>query len=817
MKKILFTLYLLFCAAGLLTAQRATILDVLTNDTLSYFEKIGLIEADSMEIYNNSDSSQQKRYMRMCAFYNYRIETNGNIPDYFDSINSYLDNRNLESIGNNPLDLVWEHLGPFESANLVRNIGQARSIAVDPYDPNIVYVGSATGGVFKTINADANPIDVKWTCVSDGYFCFGVQRIVVHPGNPDIVFALTGVDMSGIIEDVDGYSIGIYKSTDAGASWVEVLGFEPEDVKYITDMAINTINNNMFVVGKKFLYKSTDGGNNWTIVSDLTNHLQTNPGQDLFYIEINKNNQNLMYASGRNAFYFSTNGGVDWDLDNSLYDSNNNNALIKIDCYSNTVYALIHEYNQNGNTISNKLKHFDYSIPAWATDHSNVPDVAGHIMQMKISPNGVVYAGGLWLNRFIGSGWESQVHTYHMDCRDVAFSNTTNGFPAFIATDGGVVKNTSTADNGWGSINGDLSINQYYSFSEAETNPEIMIGGGPDCGTQLRKADGSWKSLPVGGDGGATVIDYSAEDFMIGVEGYDIRTVKKSNNGGISFTPAGLTVPKYDSPIMQHPTEPTKFFAGAWHDELSNNNCSTWNHYSSDWQSAPGGLVIAMAMSPVSSNPPSTDKFYFSRYNLTLGQTTMSGFYKLTNNGGSANDLWPALNSALEPPNTYNLHDYPIVDIECHPTDENKLWVVLSRFCPGNKVFYSINSGSTWTNISYNLPNIPINCIVYDPKLNGCFLGSDFGLWYKEEQSNQWQKFYYNGTSDLPEVLINDIDIVKSTGDLVIGTFGRGAWRTPIHCGITEADIIIDSNTTWGFPQGINSNVIVESGFTLTI
>ena len=845
MKTILIYIFLVISSILVSIAQTRTIGDVIANDTLSYFEKVALIESDTMTIYLNSDSAQQKRYRRRCAFYNNRVEKNSNISDYFDSINAQFITERNKSINTAPLDLDWEHLGPFDGPVMSEKIGQARSIAVHPTDPDIVYIGGASGGIFKTVNAlETDEDEVKWTCISDKDFCFGVEKIVIHPTNPDIIYAVTGVDMSGIIEDVDGYSYGIFKSIDAGANWEEVnptgpTGFNFTDTKYLTDMAIDPDDtNNMYIVGKKHLYITNDAGVTWTLVTNPTTGLDLDPEQYLSYISINTNDPETLYVAGQNAFFYSVDNGDTWTENTGLYNTATG-VKIRIDFSNpaNSLYAIVRIID---NPIGWKghVFYFDNTFQ-WNPIIPSNPQVSGvpnYISQIKVSPQGVVYAGGQYLRKFDGSGWVSQ-SSYHMDCRDVTFFTSVSGFPAFMATDGGVVRNLSGNNSDWKSINGKsetgrLCLNQFYSFSVAETNPEIMIGGGPDSGTEKRKLDGNWDHVS-GGDGGATVIDYSNELNMFSVANtYVLKSTDgfATNGSGAGVGPlSNNELFKYDSPIIQHPTYSDYFIAAVWHPRITGDMTSnSWSHFH-HYDIRHGGTTIAMAFSP--SNP---DKFCFSRfqYDVHDPSTIDAAFYRST--GVFSNQVPPNPPILVSQPPFINLNqpsgsitpissfidleDYPIVDIKFHPTDENKMWIVVSRFKPNHKVFQTINGGYDWVNISDGLPNIPVNCIVYDPKLQGLFLGTDMGLYYRpEDLTNDWQKFDYIDSDDLPETIINDIDLVNSTGDLVIGTYGRGAWRTPIHCGITEADIIINSNTTWNFPQGINANVIVENGATLTI
>jgi hypothetical protein len=115
--------------------------------------------------------------------------------------------------------------------------------------------------------------------------------------------------------------------------------------------------------------------------------------------------------------------------------------------------------------------------------------------------------------------------------------------------------------------------------------------------------------------------------------------------------------------------------------------------------------------------------------------------------------------------------------VDASNTDANIVCVTMAGFSSGNKVFRSTNAGNTWQNITYNLPNIPVNCIKYIPNSNNDILiATDLGIYILLNQSTVW----VNKSLGLPNVIVSDIEFNTSLNKIYISTFGRGIWATDL-------------------------------------
>jgi PKD repeat protein len=130
-------------------------------------------------------------------------------------------------------------------------------------------------------------------------------------------------------------------------------------------------------------------------------------------------------------------------------------------------------------------------------------------------------------------------------------------------------------------------------------------------------------------------------------------------------------------------------------------------------------------------------------------------------------------------------------------TDPNVVFVVYSGYSATNKVFKSTNGGTSWTNISTGLPNVPVNCIVYQNGAaggDGVYIGTDVGVYYRDNGTNGWIDF----SSGLPNCAVTDLEIYYATNRLRAATFGRGTWDSDLYSSVPTAPVasFTANNTT---------------------
>ena len=178
-----------------------------------------------------------------------------------------------------------------------------------------------------------------------------------------------------------------------------------------------------------------------------------------------------------------------------------------------------------------------------------------------------------------------------------------------------------------------------------------------------------------------------------------------------------------------------------------------------------------------------------------------SQILKTTNNGGTWTDISNGVfNSSYI---TYMTVDDNIPD---------RVWLTLSNFVEGQKVYFSNNGGQTWQNISYNLPNLPANCIVYqgDKDSDILYVGMDIGVYYLVEGTTEWKLL----TGNLPNAIIQELEINTTTKKLYAATFGRGIWSVDLLSGSSfVASDFYSMNAVVMANPVINKNFVVKADY----
>jgi PKD repeat protein len=639
----------------------------------------------------------------------------------------------------------WTPLGPFGSPS-GGDAGRLQCIALKPGDPNTIYVGAAAGGFWMSNNGG-----VSYTTTTDQIGSLGVSGIAVNPLNTNIIYISTGDKDAG-----DTYATGVLKSTNGGLTWNTTgLVWTVSQQRRIYRLLINPVNPNTLIAATtNGMYRSLNAGTSWSLVASGS----------FVDAEYRPGDTTIVYAVAGSNIAKSTNGGASFSnvsvgapsvnrMSIAVTPANNNYVYVLVSNTSNGFGGLYRSTNSGSSygLMSNTPNIFDWNATPSGTGGQGWYDIA-----IDASPTNAneITCGGVntWKSTNGGSTWVLNTHWYggggkpyvHADLHCVLYAS---GTTCYLGTDGGIARTTNSGTN-WTTINGAMNIAQIYKLGLSASNAGRIVTGHQDNGTNLSNGT-SWSQI-YGGDGCDCFIDWGNNNTI--VASYVYGDFQRSTNGGGSWTNiiSGLTgTGAWVAPIVQHPTQQNTYYCGYKHVFKSTNQGTTWTQLG----------TINQTLDEIKIAPSNTNIIF---------ATSASGVWK-TINGGTT---WSNVTGTIP------TGSGQITDLAIDNQNPNNIYVTLSGYSSGNKVFYSSNGGSTWTNYSTGLPNIPTNCIVYtNNSSQALYIGTDVGVYYREASMTSWVPYF----TGLPNIIVNDMEIYYPTGKLRAATYARGVWETSLY------------------------------------
>lgn len=678
---------------------------------------------------------------------------------------------------------VWKDLGPIapdmpEETASWNGIGRVNVIEFSRQDPNLMWLGAAAGGVWKSTNGAST-----WSYVNiDIIPVIGISDIAVAPSSDKIIYVATG-DVNGAnpgsVTGFDAFSYGVIKSTDGGLTWNTTgLSFEASQNAIVGRLFVDPRNPNVVVAASySGILRSTDGGATFRqSINGTFRDLVANPS-----------NPDVLYAStfnfnGNAKVYRSTNNGVSWEETFSIPRANRIRLAVS-KANANVVGAVASDASTNGlegvYRSTNAAETFSeintsLNLLHWNANGQGSGGQGWYDLSMEISPTNAnhMFVGGvnLWRTTTAGQQWILSAHWtgsgapwVHADQHYAKFHPSLNRL--FATHDGGVARST---DGGmtWRDCSNGLKIQQYYGLATSVTNPSLIIGGSQDNGTALSKNAGQSFVHTLDGDGMMAAIDYVDPSIMYGsqYEGQFYRTTNQGANWIFSSNrnQRGESLVAWVAPVAADPKTMGTAYIGYGQLHKTTNSGATWTRVSNIATTVPMRW-IAVA--------PSNPQYIYVSYNAALWYTT---------NGGTAWTQQTGISGT-------------IMGIEVHPTDPKRFWIAIGGFNGGQKVL-EVNNG-TVSNISGSgLPNVPCNAVVYQRGTpNRLFAATDLGVFSSDEGSGFWQKY---GTG-LPAAPVSAMRLNATTSTLRISTFGRGMWEVDVkQCSATTPSITRVTATT---------------------
>lgn len=695
------------------------------------------------------------------------------------------------SAGDNSSENSWTAIGP-------NNIGgRTLAIALHPADTSILYMGAASGGLWKSTTGGIGA--TAWQYVETGYPSLAVSSILIDSLNPNIMYIGTGENY-GVQYSFNGvdvrvtrgmYGIGILKSTNGGASWFKSLDWTYSSRRGVWKVIFNPKNRNvLYAATSEGVWKSNNAGGNWSQVLDypMSVDLEINPADtSVLYTSIG--NLTNYVPNANVGIYKSTNSGVNWfKLTGGLPASWTGKT--QIDLYKKNpariIASVANDFSSQGlylstnagvnwslltGTTSNYLGSqgwFTNPLHIKTDDSSNV--IVGGVDLYASTTGGTnIVRKSFWNQWIIGQivppgGVEGTAPTYaHADHHDIVPSYL-DGNKLYIATDGGLFRSNDFGNTYFG-CNGGYQTTQFYNgFVNSVNDTNFSLGGLQDNATARYEGTNSWRKV-FGGDGFWCAIS-SANDNTAYIS-YTYASIYRSNDGAINnfsgiSPPSGGSSSQYcfSAPYVLARSNPQIMYAAG----LTLYRSTVGG---GSWQSMGSIGTKALSMDVSSTNP---DTVYIG----TVGEI-----------GGQIAKIFRFGSGVLTDVSSGQIPDRYVTDIHIDPNNSRNVYASFGGFGTGH-IYRSTNAGVSWLDISGNLPDVPHQSVCIDPLYpQNIYAGNDLGVYVSTNGGGNWFEF----RTGMPYALVFDLKIVEQNRMLRAATHGSGVYQRKLiqnPIGITQ-------------------------------
>ena len=637
--------------------------------------------------------------------------------------------------------LGWVDLGPYSAGNISDHyspgIGRVEHVWVEPINKQTMYLSSRSGGFWRSFDGGTS-----WENTTDQLSSSGVDVFSVNPKNINDI--LINVRNAG-----NGVTMGIYRSLDGGATWNTTVfnpmvtgigGLGTND--YVFDVKFSPHNSShIYIAASGFLYRSTDNFATVQTVSD----------NSYLSVEFHQTNANIIFAPrqyywSRNEIWSSTNGGDDFNLLHEI-DDNIYRAFIvattpadpDLVLFSSGTY--IWKSEDNGITID------------------SIPGSNGNGSDFEVSPTNpdIMINGGINIRMSYdgGSSWSDVTDWYwpgggtppddyvHADIRYASFA----GGDIYCGTDGYMVKSADIGTT-WSIISNGTSIREYYKLGVSQSNNDVVVCGSQDNGTSIYKGqENEWLEW-IGADGMEGLVHPLNYDLMIGSIQYGNKrrsTTGGYNSEGINNHP-DIGDLQWEAPVLYDPLDHMKLFTVGQTLHSSDNFGTNWKAL----HEFDEGSFQQLAKSE------NDQAIILASKNEKL--------FRSLDEGTSFTQV--------------GINTFPersIQDIAFDPNNDNNAVVVFAHHEDNiARIFRSINGGSTWSDITYNLNAMPVRSVVIDHTDDkNIYLGTEIGVYKMPWNDTQYTLWADN----LPTTTIEELEIVYGSNTLRAATWGRGLWE----------------------------------------
>jgi photosystem II stability/assembly factor-like uncharacterized protein len=681
--------------------------------------------------------------------------------------------------------------------------GRIDDFAVVESDPNLVYVGTASGGIWKTTNAG-----ITWTPIFDKEAVSTIGDLALAPSDPSILYVGTGESNN---RQSSSWGNGVYKTTDAGKTW-EHIGLK--DTHHIGRVVIHPTNPSVVYVAaagrlwgpskERGVYKTTDGGKTWNLVLFLNedtgiNEIAIDPqSPDTLYAGAYQRRRTVFGFNGsglHGAIYKSTDGGATWKklVKGLPYESGGEVGRIGLAVYArdpNIVYALVEH--AKGGTFRSEDKG-----ETWRKMSDTNPRPS-YYSQILIDPNNDlriwVLGAPLYFSEDGGKTFiqnrGSRIHSDH----HALWINPRDSDHMIIGTDGGIHW-TYDAGRTWDFVN-TIALGQFYEIGVDMRKPYWICGGlqdnntwcGPSATTNTRGIVNDDWLMVGGGDGFYAQVD-PTDPNIVYAESQDGNVLRRNLVTGESKSIRPMEKegePRYrfqwNSPIVISPHDPKTIYYGGNFLFKSTDRGDNWTKASPDLTSAVDRKTLQiMGKVPDRDTLSRNDGVQQYPCITSISESALSpkviwvgtddGNLQMTRDGG-ANWKNTVEKIAGLPRGTYvsrviashHAEGTAYATFDGHRMNDFRVYVYLTA-----------DYGETWKNIGAGLPdNNGIANVIREHHRNPdlLFVGTEYGAYASLDRGTSWTPLKMN----LPTVPVDDIAIHPRDNDLILGTHGRSIW-----------------------------------------
>ncbi|MEX0289761.1 MAG: thrombospondin type 3 repeat-containing protein [Flavobacteriaceae bacterium] len=732
--------------------------------------------SDSFERYwkgkdPNQKGSGYKPYKRWESYWKYQVDKDGYIPSPQALWNAWKNKSSSSGKVVNPTS-DWTSIGPTTHGSLGGRLpgqGRVNAVAVDPNNEDVWYVGAPAGGIWKSTDAGAS-----WTNLFDDFPQIGVSGIAIVPNPNPNLDSNTSYITTGDDDAADSYSVGVFKSTNGGTTWNET-GLNPSNANIaslMNEITVDPTDSDIVWVGTNSgLYKSVNGGDTWEVKQ----------GGNIKDFKLKPGDSNTIYAVTNNQFFKSTNGEDFTQITDNLPTSSGRFVLGVSPADANVVYIL--SANTGANNFSYQGLYRSSDSGETFTESPNTTDImesnqAWFDLALEVSPTNAdeLYMGCLNIWKSTNGGdsfirlnqWFSNNPAYtHADIHTLKFF----GDKLFCGSDGGVY----VSENGGVSfqdytVNG-IAIGQFYRLSVAKDDASKMAGGLQDNSGFIRN-NNSWNVF-TGGDGMDYEIDPTNSNIIYGFAQFGDPLFISSNSGqsiGTVNAPSGIQG-NWITPLAV--SSEGDVYAG--YDGVYKLEGSAWQKISDD--------IGNGNMEDLEVDPTNPMVLYAAEGNIV---------YRSDDGGQSFT--------------AFNIFDSQISDMAINSTDGSFIYVTTSNRVgtPESQqqnargVFrVAVNANGNAgpeEDLTLNLPaDQSFFSIAHQGRHsnNPIYVGTSLGVYRLDDTLTEWEDYFTN----LPSVVISDLEISLDDELITASTYGRGVWQSPIPIQVPDNDVRLLSMT----------------------